>query len=89
LIPKDSNGNEIWKKRDEIRVSENHPETVKLEIYDCLRYNPNTGLCNNYEKRPHVCQTTTCINVNNAEKSLDEQHKELTEECFIKCNIKL
>jgi Fe-S-cluster containining protein len=84
-IPKDETGNHTRKKREgELWISEEHPESVKLEIYDCLLYDENIKICRHYEKRPEICHNITCIQENNI-ISHDEQHTKLVTTPFMIC----
>lgn len=87
-IPKNEKGEEIWKKKDEILVPEKHPETERVHTYDCINFDEKTGLCKDYENRPDICRGTSCID-EKSEKSIDEQHKELSETKFFKIKGKI
>lgn len=82
-IPKDKDGNLIWKKRDEIIAPEETWEVQKLKTFDCVKYNKNSGLCEDYDNRPEICKETSCIDENSS-KTIDEQHKETINSKFIK-----
>ena len=78
-VPKDENGF-IRAKRDEMRIPEKHPDSIRLEIYDCLRYDGNKKHCLNYENRPSICRNTTCINDEGWD--INKQYENLTNETF-------
>lgn len=46
---------------EEMLISEEHPDTVKLKTYQCINFNSKTGLCNDYENRPDICRNTKCL----------------------------
>lgn len=81
-LPKDKNGNDIWKEREEILVPEDMIEKVKIVTFDCLNYDKDTGKCLDYENRPDLCRGTTCIKDELGD--IDKQHKEFTEIKFVK-----
>jgi Fe-S-cluster containining protein len=41
-------------------VPVDHIETVRLKIYKCLLFIPETGLCGDYSHRPEICRNTIC-----------------------------
>ncbi len=41
-------------------VSEDTPDGIKLNAYECENFDDNTGLCKDYENRPEICQNSTC-----------------------------
>lgn len=86
-IPKNEKGEELFKKRDEVLVPENHPDTARVHTFDCINFDSKTGLCKDYENRPDICRNTSCIN-EQSEKSMDEQRKDLTETKFGKIDKK-
>ena len=47
-------------ERGEVWIPENHPDTVKIETYNCRRHDEKTGKCLDYENRPEICRNTTC-----------------------------
>jgi Fe-S-cluster containining protein len=55
-IPKDKNGKEIWEKKPEMRIPEAHPDTIRLDIFECLNYNKEEKKCDDYENRPDICR---------------------------------
>lgn len=81
-IPIDENGEKIWNRRDEIYVPETETEKIRLETFDCVKYDKETGKCMVYEKRPDICRQTSCVQ-EDSEKTVDEQHKRTLEEKFI------
>jgi len=81
-IPKDSEGNDIWVKTGEEWAPENNVDTDRVDIYECKNFNKETGLCEDYENRPNICRNTSCVKENDG-RSIDEQHKQLTEAKFI------
>ncbi|MFA4871816.1 MAG: YkgJ family cysteine cluster protein [Patescibacteria group bacterium] len=85
-IPINENGQKIWKRRDEIFRSAEH-ESVRLDVYDCINFDPKTGRCTDYAGRPEICRQTSCINSESSE-SIDEQHRKMTSEKFISVPIK-
>lgn len=82
-IPKDSTGKPIWEKRDEILVPEDHPDTVRIDTYECRKLNKTTGLCEDYENRPEICRDSGCVDGEETEADIDRRHKEVTEQKFI------
>ena len=81
-IPKDENGNEIWKQREELLAPEDRIDTDRVSTFDCINYDKEKGQCLNYEKRPAICRNTSCITDQSG--NIDEQHKKATEVKFIK-----
>jgi len=82
-IPQNSKWEKIWIRKNEIRVSENHSDTVKLDIFECINYDKETKKCKDYENRPPICHNSWCADTNSC-KSIHEQHKSATSEKFIK-----
>jgi len=82
-LPKVKEGKVIWKKRDEVLIPENDIEHGRVKTYDCKHFDETTGKCKIYEDRPDICKNTTCID-EKSEKSVDEQHRKVTEQKFIK-----
>ena len=82
LIPKDKDGNDLWKKRRELLVPVDNPEE-KLETYDCKNFDRKTGKCLDYENRPNICRGSGCIDPDSSE-SKENQFKKLSEKKFFK-----
>lgn len=83
-IPKDSKGNDIWVREDEIWIPHSNPDTVKVAIYKCLNYDQETKKCLDYDNRPTICHNSWCIDPN-SKHTRDKQHKNLIETEFYKC----
>jgi len=43
-----------------ILIPRMHPDTVRLKMYLCKKYDEELGLCNDYDNRPVICRNTTC-----------------------------
>lgn len=71
-IPLNKKGDKIWIEREGLLVAEENIDGRKLKAFDCINYNPETGLCNDYKNRPEVCKNTTCIQ--NPENNPEDQH---------------
>lgn len=82
-IPKNKSGEPIWHKRAEILVPEEHPDTVRLETYDCDHLDHETGRCKEYEDRPEICKSSGCVDETSSE-SEGEQYKKTVEQKFLK-----
>lgn len=67
----------------EIRAPDKCIDTIRIQVYRCLLYDPKTGLCKNYERRPKICRNTSCIDPDSNE-SIDDQHKKLITGHFTK-----
>lgn len=80
--PRDKKGNEIFISRNEILVPYSRPDTDKVKTFDCKNFDPITKKCLDYENRPDMCRTATCITDPNG--NIDEQHRKVTSENFIK-----
>ena len=75
-----------FKDRKEIWISEKHPETVKLETFDCDLYDEKDGLCKDYENRRDICKKTTCTaRVTEDVEKQKELIKKFKQEKFIIC----
>lgn len=81
-IPKDKDGNQIWKDRKEIVTPSNETERVRLKTFDCELLDSDTGRCKDYENRPEICRHTSCIDMGSSKRS-DEQHQEAVEKEFL------
>jgi Fe-S-cluster containining protein len=81
-IPKDKNGNPIWKDRNEIIAPEDKIDTTRIKTYDCVNFDKSTNKCLDYENRPDICRNTSCITDKNG--SIDEQHEKVTKVNFVK-----
>ena len=66
-IPANEKGEKIWIDRNEIIAPEETWEKEKIKTFDCINYNKETGLCDNYEKRPDICRATSCIDESSKE----------------------
>lgn len=72
--------------RKELWVSEQHPDTVKLETFDCQLYDEQSGKCRDYGNRPDVCKKTTCGAFDTDEEEQQRQAiDEVRKEKFIIC----
>jgi Fe-S-cluster containining protein len=85
-IPKDKEGNEIWRRMPELRVSELHPDTVKLEIFECMNYDKEERRCNDYSNRPEICSNFVCTD-SDSEKNIEEEYTKVITEKFYKISI--
>ncbi|MBI5076947.1 YkgJ family cysteine cluster protein [Candidatus Falkowbacteria bacterium] len=74
-----------FKEREEIWIPKEHPDTVRLEAYDCALFDEKTGLCKDYEKRPSVCRDTQCraFETDNANEQKKIIEKNKTEKFYI------
>lgn len=72
-IPKDKDGNYLWKKRDEVLAPLGSFETTRIQTFDCKNFDRKNGKCLDYENRPEVCKNTSCIKDKTGD--IDEQHK--------------
>lgn len=81
-LPKDKEGNDLWKSRGEIIAPEDRVEKVRIATFDCVNYDKDTGKCLDYENRPDICKDTTCVHDENGD--VDEQHKKATKIKFVK-----
>jgi len=52
--------NDLFIDLEEILVPENHIDTIRLKSYQCINFNQNTGLCDDYHNRPVICKNTKC-----------------------------
>ncbi len=81
--------NEKWEKirirKDEIRVSESHPDTVKLDIFECINYDKQTKMCKDYDNRPVICYNSWCID-HDSKQSIHDQHRLTIAENFFIIN---
>lgn len=80
-IPKDKNGQTLWKERDEYLVPESEMEKTALKTFDCVLHDESTGLCKDYEHRPDICRKTSCIQ--DRDGDIYERHRQATEENFL------
>ena len=70
-----------WKRRgNELYLPAEHPESVRLETYDCDWFDRGAGLCKHYEKRPDICRKTKCAAFGVSDK---EEQKKIIEEIKI------
>lgn len=71
--------------REELWISKQHPDTVKIEAYDCKLYDEKSGQCLDYENRPEICKNTTCdaFDTNDEEQQRRAIDKSKKEEFFI------
>lgn len=81
--PTDKNGDDIWKETGEFLIPESHPETTLIKTFDCINHDKENNRCKDYENRPDICRSTSCIN-ENSDKSVDEQHCESVNAKFFK-----
>lgn len=82
-IPINESGEKIWIKRDELYIPEDHPETVRLQAYDCLNYDHQSKKCKTHETRPEICRNTSCIDKDSID-SIDRQHqRSISQKFFI------
>ena len=79
----DINGEDLFLKRVEVLLPEEKIETSKVFTYDCKNFDKDSGLCNDYENRPEICRNSTCIDPK-SKVDVDEHHKNVTEQKFIK-----
>lgn len=82
LVPKDKDGNDLWKKKEELLVPTDNPED-KLETYDCKNFDSETGKCLDYENRPDICKRSGCVDPDSTE-SESEQFKKASDKKFFK-----
>ena len=75
--PKKKEGEELW-TRDKVLIDPNLDDDVRLQSYNCVNFDPKTGLCKDHENRPDICRNSSCIDENSTE-SIDIQHKRVTE----------
>lgn len=85
-IPRGSDGGEIWTKREETWIPENE-ETVRLQPFDCKKFDSKTGLCQDYENRPEICRITTCVN--GSADNTETLQKETEKQSFFKIPNKI
>ena len=72
--------------KEELWVSEAHPDTVRLEAYDCKLYDQTSGLCLDYDNRPEICKNTKCGAFDlDDEKAQEKMVKKIKDEKFIIC----
>lgn len=81
-LPRDKNGREIFIPRKEYLIPETKPDTVRIKTFDCVNFDPITKKCLDHENRPDLCRNSTCISDQNG--NIDEQHKRVISEDFIK-----
>lgn len=81
-IPKDKHGEDLWIKTGEEWAPLETIDTERVDIYECKKFNKETGLCEDYENRPDECKNTNCVN-KNKELSPEEQRNQLIETKFI------
>ena len=74
-VPKDSEGNQLWTKRDTTLRPEDQ-EHMKLDAYDCKNFDPSTGKCKDYENRPDICKNSGCVD-SSSPMSAEEQYQEM------------
>jgi len=73
-------------ERGEIWIPENHPDTVKIETYNCRLHDEKTGKCLDYENRPEICRNTTCAAFDTNDKNEQRQAiEDAKKEKFIIC----
>ena len=85
-IPTNEKGEKIWKQRKGLLAPESQIDRVRLKSYDCTNFDSLTGKCYDYENRPDICKHTSCID-KKSEKSVDEQHKKLTDDKLIEIKL--
>lgn len=85
-IPKDKDGDPLWVKRPEILIPKTAPDTDRIETFDCKNFEPETGLCADYDNRPDICRNSSCIKETSSEDP-DEQHRKTVEEEFYKIEL--
>lgn len=81
-LPKDKNGKDIFIPRNEILTPESRIDTDRVKTFDCKNFDPITKRCLDHENRPDMCRSATCIS--DPEGNIDEQHKKVVSENFIK-----
>lgn len=84
-IPLNEKWEKIWIPKDETWVSERYPDSVKLDIFECVNYDKETRKCKDYENRPPICHNSWCID-HTSEKSIHDQYKETIQEKFFIIN---
>lgn len=67
-------------------VSPTDPDTQRIQTFDCINFDKDTGLCKDYKNRPNICRNTSCIK--NSSELIDEQYKKTTEVEFLKIDKK-
>lgn len=83
ILPKDPKGNDLWIKRDQLLASKNASDTSRINTYDCVNFDADTGMCKDYDNRPNICRSSSCVDLNSA-ISVDDQHSTVTNKEFIK-----
>lgn len=73
----------IWKPRNKLLIPLNAIGIIELKVYDCVLFNKDTWLCNNYNNRPDICKITTCIKDPLKQKDMDSYIKKIKEQIFI------
>ena len=75
--------------RNETWIPETSPDTTRLETYDCMNFDPETGLCKDYENRPDICRNTECRAFNlDTEEDQQETVNKIKNEKFYICKRK-
>ena len=64
-------------------IPEDHPETVKLAIFECINYDKEKKECKDYKNRPKICRNSWCID-KDSKDSLHDQYKSMTDGKFYK-----
>ena len=73
--PTDKNGKDIFIQKEEILAPEMTIEKTRLKTYVCINYDSVNKVCLDYENRPDICKSSTCITDENGD--IDSQHKKL------------
>lgn len=74
-----------FKFKNEMLVSEDHPDTVKVEGYECDFFDRESGKCLEYEGRPDICKKTSCQAFETENESEQREIiKKINQEKFIK-----
>jgi Fe-S-cluster containining protein len=81
MPPTDKLGKKIFTPRIEILRPASNPE-IAIKTFDCVNFDPITKKCLDHENRPDMCRTATCVTDPN--QDIDEQHRKVTTENFIK-----
>lgn len=82
-VPKDTMGNPLRIPKRIVANPKTDIDTRRIQIYECLLYDKDRKICKDYENRPDICRTTSCLD-DDSQETIDEQHKKKTQIDFIK-----
>lgn len=81
LPPTDKLGKVIFTPRNEILRPHDNPD-IAIKTFDCANFDPVNKKCLDHENRPDLCRNSSCTT--DPSGNVDEQHREVTSQKFIK-----